>query len=224
MEGAAVPNLPLSPTMSRSTVGESQLIDEMNLARARAFSYEKDGAEGGQAEEGRLARHESMTKMILRNRRTSVGEDADLERRVAVVVVDPFSSGAILAQKLSEEYGAEVIAVHADEYPQQLLESVVPKGCVVNFISVIKGDPLDQEGEGVAKAIEELADLRSLDVVAVMPGFETGVELSDILAERFGLRGNDKELSYCRRDKYDMQETLRSAGVRACEQCRATCW
>ena len=51
------------------------------------------------------------------------------------------------------------------------------------------------------RAIQEVATIRNLDVVAVTPGFETGVEISDVIAEKLGLRGNDKSLSYCRRDK-----------------------
>jgi biotin carboxylase len=62
-----------------------------------------------------------------------------------------------------------------------------------------------------------------LPVVAVIPGAETGVELADRLSARMGLRSNGEEGSLARRNKYDMGEKVRAAGVRAVKQrlCRS---
>ncbi|MEX0173915.1 ATP-grasp domain-containing protein [Streptomyces sp. LMG1-1-1.1] len=58
--------------------------------------------------------------------------------------------------------------------------------------------------------------------IAVISGGEIGVELADLLAERLGLPGNGTALSAARRDKHLMIETLRTAGLRAARQLRAT--
>lgn len=56
----------------------------------------------------------------------------------------------------------------------------------------------------------------------MLPGAETGVELSDQLSFRLGLRTNGIDKSIARRNKYHMGETVRSTGVRAVKQevCR----
>ena len=51
-----------------------------------------------------------------------------------------------------------------------------------------------------------------------------GVELADGLSERMGLRTNGTALSEARRNKYVMGETIRSAGVRAVKQLKASTW
>ena len=60
-------------------------------------------------------------------------------------------------------------------------------------------------------------------VLAILPGAETGVELSDKLSSRYGTRTNGEEFLDARRNKYNMQEAVRSAGVRAVGQmlCRS---
>ena len=56
-----------------------------------------------------------------------------------------------------------------------------------------------------------------------MPGAETGVELADRLAARYGTRSNGEQHTEARRNKYLMQETVRKAGLRAITQklCRS---
>lgn len=60
-------------------------------------------------------------------------------------------------------------------------------------------------------------------ILAILPGAETGVELSDRLAARYGTRNNGEENTEARRNKYIMQETIRNKGVRAIQQklCRS---
>ena len=140
----------------------------------------------------------------------------------AVIVVDPFSTGACLAEKACA-LGYVCIRVLSDEYPDKLLDSVVPEGCRAKYTETVQHRP----SQGVEVSMREtLATLRSLpyDFVGCMPGCETGVEVSDLIASELGLYGNDPAMSYCRRNKYDMGEALRSAGVRAVKQCRASSW
>ncbi|MFJ1706979.1 ATP-grasp domain-containing protein [Kitasatospora sp. NPDC088346] len=68
-------------------------------------------------------------------------------------------------------------------------------------------------------ALEQvLARLRDLDPVAVLAGQEPGVPLADTLGERLGLATNGTALSAARRDKYEMIEALRAAGIRCADQ------
>lgn len=60
------------------------------------------------------------------------------------------------------------------------------------------------------------------NVLAVIPGAETGVELADELSARLNLRTNGTEGSIARRNKYFMGEKVRKAGVRAVQQARCT--
>ena len=70
-----------------------------------------------------------------------------------------------------------------------------------------------------AAAVDQtVARLRALDPVAVLAGQEPGVPLADELSERLGLATNGTALSAARRDKYEMIETLRAAGIRCADQ------
>ena len=57
--------------------------------------------------------------------------------------------------------------------------------------------------------------------VAVIAGIESGVELTDQLSEKLGLRTNGTERSPARRDKFAMIETIRAAGVPGAAQVLA---
>ena len=69
-----------------------------------------------------------------------------------------------------------------------------------------------------------MASLRSLpfEIIAVIPGAETGVELADSISSRMGLRTNGEAKSLARRNKYFMGEAVRSSGVRAVKQSKCT--
>ena len=57
--------------------------------------------------------------------------------------------------------------------------------------------------------------------VCVIAGQDHGVRLADVAAARLGLAGNDPATSRLRRDKYDMVEALRAAGIRCARQFRS---
>jgi biotin carboxylase len=135
-----------------------------------------------------------------------------------VVVVDPFSTGAVLAADLFQR-GYKVIALYSANLDQLLnVANLVPKGVTVSFEAVV---PFD-DNLGVIQ--ERLAALKAVRVVAVLPGAETGVELADALSEAMGLVTNGTAQSEARRNKYVMGETIRAAGLRAVRQQRATTW
>jgi len=57
--------------------------------------------------------------------------------------------------------------------------------------------------------------------IAVVAGQEPDVPLADALAARLGLSGNDPALSRTRRDKFDMIEALRRAGLHCADQFKS---
>ncbi len=57
--------------------------------------------------------------------------------------------------------------------------------------------------------------------VAVVPGQEFAVEAADRVSEVLGVKSNGTALTPARRDKYEMIETLRRAGVRCADQFKS---
>ena len=136
----------------------------------------------------------------------------------AVVIVDPFSTGAIIAADLHKLGYAVVVAYSANLDQLVNLTGLVPSGVTVSFAAIV---PFDED---VLIMKQRLLSLTDLQIIAVLPGAETGVELADTLSEAMHLRTNGTALSEARRNKYVMGETIRSAGLRAVKQLRATTW
>jgi carbamoylphosphate synthase large subunit len=65
------------------------------------------------------------------------------------------------------------------------------------------------------------SDLGQHSPIAVVAGMEPDVPLADALSERLGLPTNGTALSSARRDKHDMGQALRRAGVRCAEQFKS---
>lgn len=74
----------------------------------------------------------------------------------------------------------------------------------------------------IAQTLESI-DSQGSPILAILPGAETGVELCDKLAYRYKTRNNGELMTPARRNKYLMQERVRSCGVRAVQQklCRS---
>lgn len=144
--------------------------------------------------------------------------------RVAVVV-DPFSTGAVLAHELISR-GFECICVYSDKLENiENVASLIPDGLTLTFAATIAYDgDLKATVAAIKQAGAEVAGGREDAVCAVFPGAELGVKLSDSLGDALGLSGNVLAHSNARRDKYLMGETLRTAGVRAVKQVKATTW
>ena len=138
------------------------------------------------------------------------------DRGMFVGVVDPFSTGAILASMLYER-GYKVVAIYSANLEQLgNLQNLVPLGLKLTFDAVL----------GFSNVEDMLKSLKALPfpVIALIAGAETGVELADQLSERMGLITNGTALSEARRNKFVMGETIRAAGIRAVKQLRATTW
>jgi biotin carboxylase len=128
---------------------------------------------------------------------------------IRVAIVDPYSSGAMLAEALQER-NVQCIAVQSSPLlPDSMKSGFNPDG----FVEVIDHrDDLD----------ETLSALERHQPSHVIAGFESGVELADMLSERLGVPSNGTKLSKARRNKYLMLETMRAHGFRTPVQLRSS--
>ena len=118
-----------------------------------------------------------------------------------VGIVDPYSSGALLAPAFAQ-HSCECVAVHSRrEIPDLFRSSFVAD----DFVTVMDAE------EGASSTAAELA---RLGVHHVLAGSEPGVELADELCEHLGLPANGRARRAARRDKYLMGEAVRSYGLR----------
>lgn len=119
-----------------------------------------------------------------------------------VVIVDPYSSAVFFPLKIQAQ-GYQCIAVHTTEPSSVgLSASFQPEDFAASLI--YRGD-----------IQETILALQQYDVIAIMPGIETGVLLADDLAEALNLPRNDYALSLSRRNKLKMQKAIANAGLRA---------
>ena len=128
----------------------------------------------------------------------------------AVVVVDPISTGAILARR-AHDLGFAVVRVWSDVVPEELRNFVDPRA------SFEYAATIQHTTDNVPGTVSLLRDLE-LHIRDVMVGCETGVLLGDALCEGLGVRGNGTAKSALRRNKFLQTEALRLAGINACGQ------
>jgi biotin carboxylase len=128
--------------------------------------------------------------------------------RKCVAIVEPYFSGALLAERFRAR-GFDCVAIHlrplegkaaASFRKEDFVESLIYDGDLNNIIAALKAYPL----------------------AAVLPGIEGGVLLADQLAAHLGLPGNDPARSLARREKYLMHRQISGHGLRAIEQIRVS--
>lgn len=132
---------------------------------------------------------------------------SDTSRRPVAVVVDGYSAGNFYP-KAFDELGVDL--VHVQTTPQ-LIPTMAAPDLSRYRENVIASD----EGEIVRR-------LRPYSPVCVIAGQESAVEAADRLSEALDLPGNGTRLSPARRDKYEMIEALRRAGVRCSRQFKSS--
>lgn len=117
-----------------------------------------------------------------------------------VAIVDPYSSATFLPAYF-QRLGAQCIAIHTSEPSNKgLSASFIPSDFVASV--VFDGDVLQ-----LAKHLMEL------DVLAVLPGIETGVLLADQLADALFPNHGKSVPSQVKRDKFLMQQRLKHCGL-----------
>jgi biotin carboxylase len=134
-------------------------------------------------------------------------EMINLENKPTVVIVDALSTGIYFAPHIRKRGFRTIHVQSSPDIAKMLLDGFRPQDFEDHLL--FRGD------------IEPvLTTLKKNNVVLVIPGAETGVELADILSRRMDLPRNDTTLSLARRNKYMMQENIRARGLRAIrEKC-----
>ncbi|WP_428961613.1 GNAT family N-acetyltransferase [Micromonospora fluostatini] len=134
--------------------------------------------------------------------RQEEGTGMDTTRQPVLVVVDGYSSGARLPGVLRERGWQCVHVLSSPDLSPYFLRTFNAD----DYLDLVTftGD--------VAATVAELARHRP---AAVLPGSESGVIVADLLADALGLPGNSPESSLARRDKYEMHNRLKAAGLRS---------
>ncbi|MFH8757253.1 ATP-grasp domain-containing protein [Streptomyces atroolivaceus] len=126
--------------------------------------------------------------------------------RPVAALVDAYTTGNHLPPAFAK-LGVDV--VHVQSTPELMTSMRLPDLTAYRAV-VPYGTP--------AETAARLAEFAPIGVVA---GQEPGVPLADELSELLGLPGNGTALSSARRDKYEMIEALRRAGVRCADQFKS---
>lgn len=120
-----------------------------------------------------------------------------------IYIVDPLSSGSLLAPRARDLFDMESVAI-LSKLP--IFEGLVASFIPCNFSATLHSDSLHE----LIAMVEESAGGPPQYLVC---GSETGVELYDQLCAYWGLDPNGPNRASARRDKYLMQAALRSAGL-----------
>ena len=132
-----------------------------------------------------------------------------------VVVVDPYSTGCLVAQEIFKR-GYLIAALWSDGFSEDM-KTHVPQSCGKLYWHA----EFDE-----AKTLEETAEraqdaAKDIDIVAVIAGGEAGVDLADQLSEFMKLPTNGTEIPN-RRDKKIQQELIKEVGLRSVRQSAGT--
>ncbi|WP_405540368.1 ATP-grasp domain-containing protein [Streptomyces sp. NBC_00075] len=125
------------------------------------------------------------------------------------VIVDGYSSANFLPTAFRQR-GFEVVHVQSSA---ELRPTMIPPDLSQYADNIVCSGTTD-----IDATVERLAHYRPL---AVLAGQEPGVILADLLSERLGVPTNGSVQSQARRDKYQMIETLRAAGIPCAEQFKS---
>jgi hypothetical protein len=131
--------------------------------------------------------------------------DSDDPSHQVVVIVDPYSTGCLVAKEINLR-GYPIVALWTKGF-SEAMKTHVPQSCgTMNYLASID-EPL--EG-GLAATAEALKTAIGPDktLQACLAGGEAGVDLADALSEFLGLLTNGTDIPN-RRDKKIQQELIR---------------
>ncbi|MFD8567259.1 ATP-grasp domain-containing protein [Streptomyces sp. NPDC059639] len=117
----------------------------------------------------------------------------------AIILVDPVRQGRPF-KAAARDLGFSVVSLYTHDYLASL-----PGHAEGDDLSLYPADPHEAH---------RLITAAGVDARAVVPCLEAGVHLTDVLADRLGLPGNDHTLAWARRNKAAMREHAAQAGVR----------
>ena len=162
------------------------------------------GSEGG----GALIRKVSQNRDLSRKSFQFINVSEEV-----VVLVDPYSTGACIAQEFMRR-GCSVVALWTTGYPSEMKEyipkTVSVQGSLEYLAQIDEAKTIVETVSSLEKAAGEMK------IIAVLAGDDAGVDLADALSERLGLRTNGTGIS--RRDKKLQQEVLERVGLSSMRQ------
>ena len=140
-------------------------------------------------------------------------------RGLVVVLVDPYSTGAMLAPELDQR-GYAVVALWTEECGENRGHlPAAAKGFPEKFLAEV------DEQVTLALTAEAVRKAADAEPVAVICGGETGVKVADALSEYMGLRGNTTAHGMQnRRDKQVQQDAVKASGLRAVRSVCGKSW
>ena len=127
--------------------------------------------------------------------------------RPTAVLVDAYTTGNFLPPAF-DRLGVDVL--HVQSTPELMKSMLGPN------LAAYRGNFICDTPQATT------ARLAQLEPLCVVAGQEPGVELADELAELLKVPTNGTALSVARRNKYEMIETLRRAGVRCARQFKSS--
>lgn len=129
----------------------------------------------------------------------------------AVVIVDPYSTGCLVAQEIHLR-GYHLICLWTRGFSEEM-KTHVPLSCThLEYYAVVDEKvTLEQTKQAVLKAAGEL------HVIGCIAGGEAGVDLADALSESLEVSTNGTDIPN-RRDKKIQQELIKKAGLRSVRQ------
>eukprot|EP00547_Thalassionema_nitzschioides_P005643 CAMPEP_0194216736 /NCGR_PEP_ID=MMETSP0156-20130528/19566_1 /TAXON_ID=33649 /ORGANISM="Thalassionema nitzschioides, Strain L26-B" /LENGTH=949 /DNA_ID=CAMNT_0038945567 /DNA_START=101 /DNA_END=2950 /DNA_ORIENTATION=- len=128
-----------------------------------------------------------------------------------VVFVDPYSTGCIIAQEMSNR-GYLVVALWTIGFSDEM-KTHIPNSCssLKYFLEMTQVESLDETAANLRSKLEPHS------IVACIAGGEAGVDVADALSENMGLMSNGTAIPN-RRDKKIQQELVKAAGMRSVRQ------
>lgn len=128
-----------------------------------------------------------------------------------VIVVDPYSTGCLIAQEISKR-GCLIAALWSEGFSQDM-KLHIPQSCgALNWCAEFDEAKTLEE---TAQRAQEIA--KDIDIISCIAGGEAGVDLADKLSEYLKLPTNGTEIPN-RRDKKIQQELIKAAGLRSVRQ------
>jgi biotin carboxylase len=125
------------------------------------------------------------------------------------VIVDAYSAGNLIAPEFNKRNIKCLHVQSTKEIWPILLPTFFPEHFEKNFRYSGNLDDL-------------VLEFKDFDLLCVLPGTETGVELADALSERLGLTSNGTSLSEARRNKFKMVDKISKSGLMTGKQIKAT--
>jgi D-alanine-D-alanine ligase-like ATP-grasp enzyme len=131
-----------------------------------------------------------------------------------VAVVDPLSSGRLLAERLTAR-GYRVLAVHSSvDIVPALVASYRPRSVVRDFFPKRELDVAGIEAMASRLSAYVYPNVpQAVSLQAVFNGSEGGTVLADSLTHLLGLPGNQPSLSQTKRDKGRMHQRLKEKNI-----------